>query len=887
MNDPESLRLLAAEDHEHPWRLWGTYLSERQWGTVREDYSADGDVWAAFPHDQARSRAYRWGEDGLLGLTDRQCRLCFAPALWNGRDPILKERLFGLSGPEGNHGEDVKELYYYLDATPTHSYCKALYKYPQAKYPYTRLLAENRARDRSQREFELLDTGLFDEDRYFDVFVEYAKAATDDILIRFTVVNRGPETSTLHLLPTLWFRNTWSWGPLDEESTTRPTIVAGDGGLIASHETLGRYRLLSDPALGPAELLFTENETNQQRLFQSPNRVPNVKDAFHAALIDGYREAVSSSQSGTKVALHYHFEMAPAQTVVLRLRLTASPGQQAIGGDFDTIFSTRITEADRFYAQRLEPQLDTEERHVARSAYAGLIWSEQFYKLVQPQWAAGDPGLPAPPAGHAVRNTGWAHLYACDVLSMPDKWEFPYFCAWDLAFHCVSLSRIDAPLAKRQLSLLLREWYMHRNGQLPAYEFAFSDVNPPVQSWAVWRIYRLSKDTGAPDRAFLETSFQKLLLNFTWWVNREDVDGNNLFSGGFLGLDNIGVFDRSKPLPTGGTLHQADGTAWMAFYSIHMLSMALELANENPAYEDMASKFLEHFAAISEAINSAGGVGLWDEQDGLYYDQLDVDGKATPLRVRSIVGFLPMLATTIIRADDVKRFTGFLRRARWEANHRPGGSRPLMQLHEGSESSLLTIPSRERLERLFARLFDENEFLSPFGIRSLSRFHDANPYVYYCNGDRYTVDYEPGEGLTGMFGGNSNWRGPVWFPLNFLILESLRVYHLFYGDDFKIDFPTGSGRQVTLGEAAHQLAIRLQSLFMPNAQARRPCHGDELRYAQNAAWKDLLLFNEYYHAETGRGCGASHQTGWTALIADLLNLKPHWVLLPTRTDHPA
>ena len=882
MPDPESQRLAAAASGAQPWKRWGSYLSERQWGTVREDYSANGDTWSAFPHDHARSRAYRWGEDGLLGFSDEHCRLCFAPALWNGRDPILKERLFGLAGPEGNHGEDVKELYYYLDATPTHSYCKALYKYPQAAFPYQQLIDENRRRGRDQPEFELIDTGVFDDGRYFDVFVEYAKAAPDDVLIRLSVHNRGPDAAQLHLLPTLWFRNTWSWGPVEEESTAQPQLHAVDGVLFAEHETLGRYRLHWDcaPDGSAPQCLFTDNDTNLQRLFGAPNAAPRVKDAFHDALIHGDAAAVVGPASGTKAALHYRLDIPAGGSAVIRLRLTAAEtGAETgagLGEDFDALITQRINEADNFYQSLIEPVLSAEQRHVARSAYAGLLWSKQFYNLIQPRWEAGDPAQPAPPTDRPDRNPGWNHLYARDVLSMPDKWEFPYFCSWDSAFHCVSLSRIDTALAKHQLGLFLREWYMHRNGQLPAYEFAFSDVNPPVQPWSVWRVYRLPESGAAPDRAFLESAFQKLLLNFTWWVNREDPDGNNLFAGGFLGLDNIGVFDRSKPLPTGGQLRQADGTAWMAFYCVHMLSMALELAREDAVYEDIASKFLEHFAAITHAINSVGGHGLWDEQDGFYYDQLELDGRATPLRVRSIVGFIPMLATTMIRGADVQRFTGFLQRARWDARFRPAASQHILELSEGASASLLTIPSRAQLARMLAKLFDENEFLSPFGIRSLSKFHAAQPYVYHANGQDYAVDYEPGESLTGMFGGNSNWRGPVWFPINFLILESLRIYHRFYGEAFRVEFPTGSGDWITLGEAAHRLAQRLQSLFVPDASGRRPCHGEARHYVDDPAWQSLLLFNEYYHAETGRGCGACHQTGWTALIADLLNLEPHW-----------
>jgi len=876
--DKEAERL--AEDHERrqDWTLWGTYLSERQWGTVREDYSANGDVWNYFPHDHARSRTYRWGEDGLFGLSDRNSRLCLAIALWNGRDPILKERLFGLSNPEGNHGEDVKENYYYLDALPTHSYCKALYKYPQQEFPYQRLRTENARRNRLQPEFELLDTGIFDSQQYFDVTVEYAKAAPADILIRVTIANRATTAAQLHLLPTLWFRNTWSWGEIEEESLSQPCISRADDGLLAVHETLGSYRLRTDPACAAPEFLFTHNETNVERLFGGKNFQPYVKDAFHEAIIQGNSGCVNPAQTGTKAAAHYRLTVPAKGEVTIRLRLSVSSADaRGFGADFDAIFSQRIAEADVFYAKRIDADGDVEKQRIARAAYAGLIWSKQFYNLVQTRWLAGDPAQVPPPPGHRTLNTDWTHLYARDVLSMPDKWEFPYFCSWDTAFQCVSLSQVDHTLAKRQLLMLLREWYMHRNGKLPAYEFNFSDVNPPVHPWAIWRVYRLPMPGQKPDRAFLERCFQKLLLNFTWWVNREDHTGNNLFAGGFLGLDNIGVFDRSKPMPMGGELEQVDGTSWMAFYCIHMLSMALELARDDWIYQDIASKFLEHFGAITHAINQADGGGLWDEEDGFYYDSWRLAERRAPLRIRSIVGFIPMFATTLIKRASVEEFKGFVRRAEWEAKYRTSMSENVLSFGEGTAKAyLLTIPTRPQLERMFLRLFDADEFLSPFGIRSLSKVYEKTPYVYASDGRSYTVDYEPGESTSNMFGGNSNWRGPVWFPLNYLILESLRVYHRFYGDTFLVEFPTGSGRWMTLGEAARNLSHRLQSLFLPGADGRRPCNGEETRYAEDPNWKNLLLFNEYYHGDSGRGCGASHQTGWTALIADLFNLERHW-----------
>jgi hypothetical protein len=864
---------------EKRWSLWGTYLAQRQWGTVREDYSASGDPWTYFPHDHARSRAYRWGEDGLLGLTDEHCRLCFALALWNGADPILKERLFGLTGPQGNHGEDVKELYYYQDATPTHSYCRALYKYPQCPYPYQQLIDENGRRGRDQPEFELLDSGVFAEERYFDVSVEYAKATPTDILIRLTIANRGPQAADIHVLPTLWFRNTWSWGAIEEESTARPSISAGvNARLTAVHETLGTYHLAYEASNGAPECLYTDNDTNRARLFGVPNERAHVKDAIHEAVVLGRRAAVSAEATGTKAAVHYRLSIAAGSTVTLRLRLTsaAENPNEPFGAGFDELFTQRLAEADRFYAGCIEPSLDAACKQVVRAAYAGLLWSKQFYNLVQSRWSTGDAMHPAPPPGHAARNSQWMHLYARDVLSMPDNWEFPYFCAWDSSFHCVCLSKIDPGLAKRQLVLFLREWYMHRNGQLPAYEFAFSDLNPPVHPWAVWRVYRLPEVGQQSDRGFLERAFQKLLLNFTWWVNCEDRDGNNLFAGGFLGLDNIGAFDRSKPLPNGGTLRQADGTGWMAFYCVHMLSMALELARGDDVYQDLASKFLEHFGAISLAINGSGGSGLWDEQDGFYYDRIELDGNVEPLRVRAVAGFLPMLAATIIRNEDVEQFAGFVRRAMWDAKFRPAQLQSSLQVNADGTVHLLSVLSREQLERLLHRLFDEDEFLSPFGIRSMSRFHEQHPLIYVAGGATYTVDYEPGEGTSGNFGGNSNWRGPIWFPINYLILEALRVYHLFYEESLRVEFPTRSGQWMTLGEAARNLAHRLQSLFLPDGAGRRPSNGTEQRYAADPHWRELILFYEYFHADTGRGCGASHQTGWTAMIADLMNLEPHW-----------
>jgi len=876
---PEAERLIENDRRERFWELWGPYLAERQWGTVREDYTKNGDVWGAVTHATARSRAYRWGEDGLLGFTDRFNRLCFGLALWNGKDEILKERLFGLTGPQGNHGEDVKELYYYLDSTPTHSYCKALYKYPQAAFPYERLIRENAARSRTEGEFELIDTGVFDGGRYFDVFVEYAKGCEEDVAIRVTIANRGPEDADIHLLPNFWFRNTWSWGAIEEECVERPGIeISGRGGFIAEHATLGRYYL--DCGRGPdgvvPDFLFTENETNTEKLYGVPNKEPFVKDAFHEYVVNGVSGAVNPSSRGTKAAAHYKLHVPAGQSVTIKMRLALEHqlADRPLGKEFDDLFATRIAEADGFYAERIARSATADERRIARQGYAGLLWSKQFYYLVQTEWWKGDPAGPPPPDGRLPRNDDWKHLFSRDILSMPDKWEYPYFCTWDSAFHAVSMCRIDPGNAKRQLLVFLREWYMHPNGQMPAYEWNFCDVNPPVHPWGCWRVFRLPW-LGRPDYDFLERVFQKLLLNFTWWVNRKDPEDNNLFGGGFLGLDNIGVFDRSQPLPTGGTLKQADGTAWMGFYSLMMLTMALELAQKNKVYEDLASKFFEHFVRIVHAINEIGGKGLWDEQDGFYYDLLEVHGNHVPLRVRSIVGFIPLFATTILPSSYVKKLPDFAGRMQWFVENRPLLTAHLKELNPDGDAAqrLLSIVSREQLVRMLRYMFDEKEFLSPYGIRSVSKFHEEHPYTYWCGDQAYSVDYEPGEGKTGMFGGNSNWRGPVWFPINYLLIESLRTYHRFYGDSLLVEFPTGSGNHITLGDAAQQLSRRLISLFLPDENGSRPCHGGVRHYTDDPHFKDLLLFNEYYHAETGRGLGASHQTGWTALVTDLLNLQ--------------
>jgi mannosylglycerate hydrolase MGH1-like protein len=883
----EAVRLEQDARRERNWKRWGPYLAERQWGTVREDYSTDGNVWDYFPHDHARSRTYRWGEDGLLGITDRQCRLCFALVLWNGRDPILKERLFGLTGPEGNHGEDAKECYYYLDSTPTHSYLKALYKYPQAAFPYADLVAENRRRGKDDPEYELADTGVFDGDRYFDVVAEYAKAGPDDILIQVTVSNRGPEPAPLHVLPTLWFRNTWSWGRSGEGYHARPVIERGLSGqeLIARHGSLGDYRLRAEPCAGAEPtLLFTENETNVERLYGAANPTPYVKDAFHEYVIAGRLDAVNPGGTGTKAAAHYRLDVPAGGSVTVRLRLSEVNQAPAdpFGTAFDLTVGARLREADEFYAARAPAGATPEERGVLRQGYAGLLWSKQFYHYALRDWLAGDPAQPPAPAGRERgRNGEWTHVYNRDVISMPDKWEYPWFAAWDLAFHTIPFARIDPHFAKEQLLLLLREWYMHPNGQIPAYEFAFSDVNPPVHAWAVWRVYKMTGPRGKRDRLFLERAFQKLLLNFTWWVNRKDPEGRNLFAGGFLGLDNIGVFDRSRPLPTGGHLEQADGTAWMAFYCNTMLSIALELASDDPAYEDIASKFFEHFIAIADAINTLGGTGLWADDDGFYYDQLHCCGQVIPLRIRSLVGILPLIAVEVLEESTIAKLPGFRKRMGWFLENRPDLARHIacMQARKGDRGlhRLLAIPSRERLQRVVRYLLDETEFLSPHGVRSVSRVHRDQPYTFDVMGETYRVDYVPGESNTGLFGGNSNWRGPVWFPMNFLILEALERYHHFYGDELQVECPTGSGHRVNLAEAAHVLQQRLASLFLPDAEGHRPCHGREERYAHDPHWRDLVLFHEYFHGETGRGVGASHQTGWTALalrcIEDIARMR--------------
>jgi hypothetical protein len=893
----EDQRLLENKERTKNWQRWGTYLPERQWGVVREDYSYNGDVWNSFPYEMAQYRAFRWGEDGLLGWTDRQCRLCFSTALWNGKDRTLKERLFGLGNPEGNHGEDVKEQFYYLDAVPTHSYCKALYKYPQAAFPYDQLRYENRRRGYDQPEYELLDTGIFDESRYFDVFIEYAKADEEDTLIRISVHNRGPEAAALTLLPQLTLRNNWSWKNLEATGKTKPIITQTAAAQVrAEHKILGVYRFepVEGNGLQPERVLFTENDSNMRRL--NPNyRGPDhySKDGFDRYVVHG-DEAAVKEVSGTKTALLYRTTIAAGASETLYLRLVriddgplprhesqnppdVEPAAMDVARAAE-IFETRKAEADAFYAQHIPQQATPEECNVSRQAYAGLLWCKQFYYFIAEQWMTGDPTQIAPPRERMKKSEGWKHLFCRDVLSMPDKWEYPWFAAWDTAFHMIPMARIDPEFAKNQLLLLLREWYMHPNGQMPAYEFAFSDVNPPVHGWAVWNVYRLGVNKeGVGDLDFLERAFQKLMLNFTWWVNRNDAKGRNLFGGGFLGLDNIGVFDRSVTLPNGVCLHQADGTAWMGLYCSVMLQISLELAHQrSKAYEDIASKFFEHYIAVIDAINSVAGTGLWDEDEGFYFDQLQHDdGTNISLKVRSMVGIAPLFAVCIMKHGTVEDLPDFQKRTKWFLRYKEQLSEYVSTAKVSNDeingSRWIAIAPRDRFKRILQRVLDEQEFLSPYGVRALSRHHREHPFETDLGGQHFSVRYTPAEGDSGMFGGNSNWRGPVWFPMNILLISALERYSLVYGDDFTVEYPTGSGRQLTLVEVAEDIAQRMVNLFLPDKDGHRPSHGREQRYATDPYWKDLILFSEYFDGDTGRGVGASHQTGWTALAATLIH----------------
>jgi hypothetical protein len=888
MVNAEQLRLQAAREGKADWKQWGPYLSERQWGTVREDYSSDGNAWAYFSHDQARSRAYRWGEDGLGGITDSNNLLCFALALWNGQDPILKERLFGLTNSEGNHGEDVKEYYFYLDSTPTHSYMKYLYKYPQAAFPYEDLINTNRSRSRDEPEYELLDTGIFDDDRYFDVFVEYAKASPTDVLVKISVANRGPEAAELQLLPTLWFRNTWSWPDSGSKSELK-TIANGNISTVHAHltnpllaEKLTDYYLYCD---SDVPLLFTENETNHERLFNSPNATPYVKDGINDYVVHGKTEAVNPQQTGTKVSPHYALTVEAGETRVICLRLSAATPTQLTNpfGDFEQVFSARLEEANAFYDTIMPDQVkaNPDRANVMRQALAGMLWTKQYFYYDLEQWLQEHGVTPWMPSESrsGVRNSEWFHMYTDDIISMPDKWEYPWFAAWDLAFHMIPLSLVDQDFAKDQLMLMLREDYLHPNGQMPAYEWNFGDVNPPVHAWATWEIYTLDRErnNGKGDIDFLKYAFSKLLINFTWWVNRKDEGGNNLFEGGFLGLDNIGVFDRSSPLPTGGHLEQADGTAWMVFFSQRMLQMALELALHDPLYEDLAIKFFEHTLWIAGAMDRIGDNEdeLWDEADGFFYDVLQLpDGKAVRLKVRSMVGLLPLMAVTVFPQNVFEKLPRFRERARLFMDRHPeltsGTHLPNQPGFDGR--LMLSIVNEDKLRRILARMLDETEFFSDYGLRALSRYHLDHPYSFYHAGQEYTVQYLPGDSNTGMFGGNSNWRGPIWIPVNFLLVRALIMLYGYYGDSFTIECPTGSGQFMTLFDAAQEIGRRLCNIFLRNEAGERPVYGGAEKFQTDPYWKDLILFYEYFHGDNGAGIGASHQTGWTGCIARLIQV---------------
>ena len=879
----ERQRIIDYRQRKSNWKNWGPYLSERSWGTVREDYSSDGGAWDFFPHDHARSKAYRWGEDGLAGVSDRHQYICFALALWHGRDPILKERMFGLSGSEGNHGEDVKEHYFYLDSTPTHSYMKMLYKYPQSEFPYGDLVVENKRRGVFDFEYELPDTGVFEENRYFDVIIEYAKANPDDLLIRITVTNRGQDAAPCHVLPTLWFRNTWSWGyekgPMgDVHGKPHLRKIKTPEGMTTvrvDHPSAGTYLLHAENA---PVLLFTENETNTERLFGTPNATAYVKDAFHRYLVTGDVSAVNPSEEGTKAGVLYSESVEAGHSSTFRLRLSITGGSNPFG-DFDEIFDQRLAEADEFFAEVQKPNLDEDEKRIQRQALAGLMWSKQFFYFNIEQWLNGDPAmLPLPENRLTGRNHEWEHLNNFDIISMPDKWEYPWYAGWDLAFHTIPIMLVDGDFAKRQLKLMAREWYMHPSGQLPAYEWNFSDVNPPVHAWAAYRVYKIdAKQQGKADRSFLEGLFHKLLLNFTWWVNKKDAEGNNVFQGGFLGLDNISVFDRSKPLPTGGHLDQSDGTSWIGFYCLVMLKIALELAKENPVYQDCASKFFEHFLRIAQAMTGdyRGGLSLWDEEDGFFYDALHLpDGQAVRLKVRSLVGLMPLLAVETLDPELMEAMPDFTRRLNWFFENRlylrDQGNVACVRAAGERSRRLLSIVNRSRLERILGRMLDENEFLSEFGIRSVSRYHMGHPYSFTVDGQAHTIDYQPAESRSGVFGGNSNWRGPIWFPINYLLIESLQKFNHFYGDDLKVECPTGSGNMMNLGEVAIDLSRRLIKLFLKNGYDKRPIFGGQRILQNDPHWQDLILFHEYFHGDNGAGLGASHQTGWTGLVAKLI-----------------
>jgi len=884
----EEERLTAAREGKAPWRTWGPYLSERQWGTVREDYSANGTAWEYLPHDHARSRAYRWGEDGIAGICDDQQQLCLALALWNGADPILKERLFGLTGNEGNHGEDVKEYYFYLDNVPSHAYMKYLYKYPQRAFPYADLVEENRRRTRLDPEYELLDTGIFEDDRYFDVVIEYAKADATDLLVRITATNRALYAAPLHVLPTLWFKNEWTWA--GEASRPRISVEreTEDGVVLrAVHRSLPPYWLHCDL---PEEVLFTENETNLQRLFGTPNPTPYVKDAFHEYLVGGRHDAVNPARIGSKASPHYAFPVAPGETVTVRLRLRADGAlAEPFGPAFDAMFATRLAEADEFYRRVTPFDISPDLRNVQRQAFAGLLWSKQYYRYMVERWLEGDPAEPKPPGERwKGRNHTWWHMSAADVLSMPDKWEYPWFAAWDMAFHTIPFAMIDPDFAKAQLILLTREWYMHPNGQIPAYEWAFSDVNPPVHAWAAMRVYQIEeKFYGRTDREFLERIFQKLLINFTWWVNRKDSGGNNIFEGGFLGLDNISVFDRTSGLPSGGRLEQADGTSWMAMYCLNLLGIALELAKKDPVYQDVATKFIEHFVYIGAGINRMGMQtgGLWNEEDGYYYDVLRLsDGRCFPIKAQSISGLVPLFAVAVGDREAIGGFADFAKRLRWFAKYRPELLRGLGDMSQrGVQDRVrLALVDTEKLRRILKPVLDENALLSPHGVRSVSKYYHDNPFVLTLGPDRFPLEYAPAEPTTALFGGNSNWRGPVWFPLNYLLIEALQKHDAVLGESFKIECPTGSGREVPLWQVTTELTRRLITIFTRDENGRRPVHGDREKFQSDPYWRDLIPFHEYFHGDSGEGLGASHQTGWTGVVAKLIHQYAEYAL----QNHP-
>ncbi len=869
----EKCRLAESDNQSIKWKKWGPYLADRQWGTVREDYSRDGAAWEYLSHDAARSYAYRWGEEGIGGISDDQQLLCFSWSFWNGKDPVLKERFFGLTGNEGNHGEDVKEYYYYLDNTPTHSYMKMLYKYPQAEFPYLSIKEENRKRNKLQPEYELIDTGLFEDNRYFDLFIEYAKAGHDELLIRVTAHNRGPESADIIVAPQIWFRNTWAWG----YDPYKPKLnLLNKRSITAEHKVLGKSHLYCD---GKPELIFADNETNNRKLFRDENSMGYFKDGINDYVVNGDGNAINPAQEGTRAAAVYRLTIASGKSETVRLRLSPNYNDRPFV-EFDKIFESRISEADDFYKELQADNSHADTKAIQRQALAGMLWSKQFYYFDIPQWLKGDPKQPGPPKERLDgRNSEWTHLNNADIISMPDKWEYPWYAAWDLAFHCITLAMIDPQFAKDQLKLLTREWYMHPNGQFPAYEWNFSDVNPPVHAWATWRVYKMDKKqkNGTGDLQFLESVFHKLLLNFTWWVNRKDEHNHNVFQGGFLGLDNIGVFDRSSEIPGGGHIEQADGTAWMAMFSLNLMRISLELAKKNPVYQDLATKFLEHFLYIAGAITNIGDVGidLWDKEDEFFYDVLHTENGCTKLKVRSMVGLIPLFAVEVIEPDIISDSAEFAERMDWFLNYRPDLANLVSKWNvEGKgERRLFSLLRGHRLKKILKRLLDEAEFLSDYGIRALSKYHEENPYTFNTQHAVYHVGYEPGESTTALFGGNSNWRGPIWFPVNFLIIESLQRFHHYYGDDFKVECPTGSGTFLTLNEIANELSLRLTKIFLKDENNFRPVFGNNQKFQNDPHFTDHILFYEYFHGDSGRGVGASHQTGWTGLIAKLIQPK--------------